>query len=70
MLRKGPLMAKWSKMIFIAALVCYGIGFSALVLVLSSDHAVFQRLFIAGISAGVFLNLIAVTMRQRCRSQH
>ena len=56
-------MIKWSKRIFLTALVCDGIGFSALVLVLFFNQDFLWFLFIAGIFTGVVLGLIAAKMR-------
>ena len=57
-------MVAWSKWIFIAAL-CSGIGFSALVLMLSFDQIFLQYLFLVGIYGGTFLGLIAHIMREK-----
>jgi Na+/H+ antiporter NhaC len=56
---------KWSKWISIAVLVCFGIGFSALVLMLSFDQIFLQYLFLVGIYGGTFLGLIAHTIREK-----
>ena len=58
-------MVKWDKVVFIAALVCYGIGLSALGLALVFDHAFLQFAFIVGIYGGVILNIVAVKMRDQ-----